>query len=155
MIEEMGWQGTWNIKVVDKITRNILREENIKNRVMNTALDELIKVLNGETTDLEISYMALGTGSTAVTNTDTKLATEIFRTPLTEKTVSGTGQLTTTFIVLDVEAVSQIEEIGIFGGSTATGTVDAGTLISRILWSHTKTNSEEIQFTRIDKIVRG
>jgi hypothetical protein len=98
--------------------------------------------------------MALGTGNTAITNTDTTLDTEIFRTPITLQEDVTTGEIVTTFTVLDSEAVGSLEEIGIFGGSTATASADTGTLISRILWSKVKTNSEEIEFRRTDKVVR-
>lgn len=155
MTNDYVWKGFWKIKVIDKNTKEVLEETEIKNRIMNTALDELLKVLQGQTTDLEIKYMALGTSNTAVTNSQTQLGSEIFRTGISSQTKTDTGELTTVFIVLDIEAVAQIEEIGIFGGSTATGTVNTGTLISRILWSRDKTNSEEIQFTRIDRMVRN
>jgi len=154
MINDYGYLGKWTIKVIDKITGKVT-EETIKNRIMNAALDELIKVLNGDAVDLEIGYLALGTNNAAITNTDTTLGTEIFRTAAVSKTLTATGELTSIFIVLDSEAVATIEEIGIFGGSTATATVDTGTLISRILWHKIKTNSEEIQFTRTDRIVRA
>ena len=156
MIEEQaGWVGKWAIKVIDSKTRKVKEETVIKNRLMNTALDEMAKVLLGQSTDMEIKYLALGTGSTAITDTDTTLATEIFRTADQSLTDTGTGEVTSLFIVLDSEAVAAIEEIGVFGGTTATASADSGTLISRILWSRNKTNSEEIQFTRVDTIGRG
>lgn len=154
MIDKIGWQGIWNIQIKNKDTGQI-EETQIKNRVMNAALDELLKVLQGNTTDLEVAYLALGTSNTAVTDTQTQLGTEIFRTQLQSSSKTGTGELTSLFIVLDSEAVGQIEEIGIFGGSSASASANSGTLISRILWSRNKTASEEIQFTRIDRIVRS
>ena len=152
--EQIGWKGKWNIEVIDSKTRQIIDSVEINNRIMDAALDELIKVLQGLSTDLKIEYMALGTGNTAITNSDTQLVTEIFRTAPISETKTATGTLRTIFTVLDSEAVAQIEEIGIFGGSTATGTADTGTLISRILWSRNKTANEEIQFTRTDRMVR-
>ena len=123
---------------------------------MDTVLDQLVDTLKGSSSDLEIEYLALGTGNTPITDTDTTLDTEIFRTAYTTRDdAAGTGVLKHTFIVLDSEAVATIEEIGIFGGSTATATADTGTLISRILWNKVKTNQEEIQFVRTDTIGRG
>jgi len=148
MIDKLGWEGTFIIECNGK-------KEVIKNRVMNAALDELIKVLQGQSTDLEIKYLALGTSNTPVTDSDTQLGNEIFRTPYTTREKTNTGEITHKFVVLDTEAVGQIEEIGIFGGSTATSDPNTGVLISRILWSRNKTNSEEINFTRIDRITRG
>jgi hypothetical protein len=150
-----GWQGIWKIKVTDKNTREVLEETEIKNRIMNQALDELLKVLQGGSSDMNVAYMALGTSNTPLTNTQTELGAEIFRTPPISQNKTGVGELTTVFTVLDNEAVAQIEEIGIFGGSTATASADSGIMISRILWSRNKTANEEIQFSRIDRLVRG
>ena len=150
----MQWQGLWKIRVVDKNTKEVLEETEIKNRIMNLALDEMLKVLQGLTPDMNIAYMALGTSNAPLTNNDLTLGAEIFRTPPISQNKTATGELTTVFTVLDSEAVAQIEEIGIFGGSGATITADTGTLISRVLYSRNKTNSEEIQFTRIDRVVR-
>jgi hypothetical protein len=122
---------------------------------MDTVLEQLVGCFKGDSPDIEIFYLALGTGNTAVTDTDTTLDTEIFRTPISVQTDVDTGEILTEFIVLDSEAVGNIEEIGIFGGSTATASADTGTLISRILWSKIKTSSEEYTFRRTDKITRG
>jgi len=122
---------------------------------MDNTLDELIKVLQGTSTDLEIKYLALGTDSTAITDTDAALGTEVFRVALTDITKSGTGELTSLAVVLDNEAVATIEEIGLFAGAAAGAGADSGTLVSRILWHRVKSASEELQFTRIDTIVRG
>jgi hypothetical protein len=154
VINDIGWQGLWKIKVIDSKTREVIEETEVKNRIMNLALDELLKVLEGDATDMELKYMALGTDDTPLTNNDLTLGTEIFRTPPISQNKTGTGELTTVFTVLDSEAVGNIEEIGIFGGTGAGAGVDTGLMISRILWKRTKTNSEEIQFSRVDRMVR-
>lgn len=129
--------------------------ETVKNRIMDVVLEQIIGIYKGDTPDLQIFYLALGTGNTAVTDSDTTLDTEIFRTPVTVQTDIATGEILTTFTVLDTEAVGNIKEIGIFGGTTATSSADTGTLVSRILWNKVKTNSEEIEFRRTDKTIRG
>jgi hypothetical protein len=144
----LGWHGEFRIKVNNE-------EEIIKNRVMDVALDELVKVLLGTAPDMELKYLAVGTSSTAVTSTDTQLGSELFRTQLTDVSKSATGEITSLAIILEAEAIGTIEEIGIFAGSTATSTADSGILVSRILWHRVKTSSDEIQFTRIDKVVRA
>jgi hypothetical protein len=146
--EKVGISGSYDIYINGEFT------ERIKNRIMDTVLSQMVGAYKGDSLDLEIFYMALGTGNTAITNTDTTLDTEIFRTPITLQEDVTTGEIVTTFTVLDSEAVGSLEEIGIFGGSTATASADTGTLISRILWSKVKTNSEEIEFRRTDKVVR-
>jgi hypothetical protein len=153
--EKLGWCGKFEIIVKNKETGEITEEIKF-NRVMDNVLDKLVKTLQGDAPDLEIEYLALGTGNTAITDSDTTLDTEIFRTPYTLRDATlGTGIMEHTFVVLDTEAVATIEEIGIFGGSTATASADTGTLISRILWHKVKSNSEEIQFIRTDTIGRG
>jgi hypothetical protein len=104
---------------------------------------------------MELKYLAVGTDNTPITDSDTKLGNEIFRTQFTSSSVTGTAELTSLAIILEAEAIGTIEEIGIFAGSTATVSADSGILVSRILWHRVKTSNDEIQFTRIDKIVRG
>jgi hypothetical protein len=145
----LGWEGTFKIKV------NGENEEIIKNRIMDAALDELLKVLTGDSPDMELLYLAVGTDNTPVTDQDAQLGNEIFRTQFTSSEVTGVGEVTSLAIVLEAEAVGTIEEIGIFAGSGASVSADSGLLVSRILWHKVKTNSDEIQFTRIDKITRG
>jgi hypothetical protein len=148
LINEIGWKGKFDIFINGKLDMVIF------NKVMDTVLDQMVEALRGETPNLEIKYLALGTSNTPVTNTDTKLGNEMFRTPIISQTKISTAEIVTEFIVLDTEAIGTIEEIGIFGGSAATSSQDTGTLISRILWHKVKTNSEEITFRRTDKVVR-
>jgi hypothetical protein len=152
--EKTLYDGVFEIKIKDKLTGEVKTEE-VHNRMMNMALQELVKPLTGTAANLEIKYLALGTGSTAVTDNDAALATEIFRTPDTFLSANATGQVTSEFVVLDSEATGNITEIGIFGGTSATLTANVGICISRILWTHTKTDSEEITFRRIDVLTRG
>jgi hypothetical protein len=116
----------------------------------------MIGVLKGDTADLEIKYLATGTSDVAVTDTDTQLGAEIFRTPITVGPIDvGVGHIEHRFSILDTESVGLIKEIGIFGGSTASITPNSGVLLSRVLWTKNKTNSIEITITRVDKVVRG
>jgi hypothetical protein len=155
MINKLGWQGEFVIQIRNKDTGEIT-EERIKNRVMDTVLNQLSETLLGNSTDLEIKYLALGTDDTPITDTDTQLGAEIFRTPPSVASArTATGSIETEFIVLDTEAVANIEEIGIFVGSTAGAGANTGTLLSRILWKKNKTDSEEFTFKRIDRIGRG
>lgn len=154
MKENMQCAGTFIIESKDVKTGQI-KQEIVKNKVMDSVLNKLIGVLQGTAPDLQIKYLALGTSNTAVTTNDTKLGAEIFRTAVVSQSATNTGEITTEFVILDNEAVGTIEEIGIFGGTTATLVADTGTLISRILWHKEKTNSEELSIKRIDKVGRG
>jgi len=154
-MSNIGWLGTFIIQVKNKATGKV-SEEVIHNRIMNVVLNQLSDTLLGEIPDLEIKYLALGTSNTPVIDSQTQLGEEIFRTQAVNGPVrTQTGQIETEFTVLDTEAVGTIEEIGIFVGSTATGDPNTGTLLSRILWHKEKSNSEEITFKRIDRMVRA
>ena len=150
------WSGKWNIRAVDTDTQEVLHEETIHNMIMNVALDELYKPLYGVTADLELKYLAIGTSATAVAPTQTALDTEVFRTTYQSLTTSSNQEVISNFIVIDSEAQVLIEEIGIFGGTSASGTTDSGTMISRILFTYDKTPTNiELQFQRTDKVQRG
>jgi len=85
---------------------------------------------------LNITHLALGTGTTAVTSADTKLAAELFRKGYTTKT-QGLASFQTKVIIAPAEAVGNIKEIGLF--ANATDTADSGTLLSRLLIDRQKT----------------
>jgi|LSQX01.2.fsa_nt_gb hypothetical protein len=145
----------------EKISRNgrfIIKHKDgtdiIENKITDSALEALAQALITSPTTTQIKYLALGNNSAAVTGAETKLGSEFFRTALTD--ISRTGNVvTTTFYVLSGEGLGQIEEIGIFCGSTATETKDSGLLLSRILWSREKTFDEELTVTREDTIGRN
>jgi hypothetical protein len=91
-----------------------------------------------------ISYCAIGSDNTAVTASDTTLGAEEFRTPYVAITNPTTSSVDVTFYITTTEFSGTIEEIGIFGGGTATDTADTGNLISHALWSYSKSVTEEL-----------
>lgn len=151
--EVSGWLGEYEIIVTHK--DGTIERQKIPNRIMNAGLNMIRDALDGNVSDLELKYLALGTGDTAVDDTQTTLVTEGFRTTFVSQETTGTGILKSTALVLDDEAVFHIKELGIFAGSTATSTADTGIMISRILYDRDKTNLESIQFVRQDTIQRG
>ena len=124
------------------------------NRIMDSILNSMINIFDGITPDLQIKFLAIGTGATAITDTDTQLDTEIFRTQFLTSNLTGTGEFTTTYAVLDSEAVATWEEIGIFSGTGETAALNSGTLVSRILFNFEKTALQEVDITRVDKVSR-
>lgn len=100
----------------------------------------------------KITYVALGNGTTAPTAGDTQLASETFRKAVTSYTNGGTGELLVSMYLGPSDLVGgDIEEVGFFGGSSATTTPNSGILLARGLWSHpSKSNSESITFTLDD-----
>ena len=155
MQSKYSWLGEWTIKIFDSSTKELLHEDYIKNTIMNVGLDELCRPLYGGTPDLEIKYLAVGTSSATVAVTQTALGAEVFRTPYVSRTTTS-QEVNTVYTVLDSEAQVQIEEIGVFAGTAASGTSDTGIMLSRILWSYDKTPTNiEVQFQRKDTIQRG
>jgi hypothetical protein len=153
MIQEgNGWQGEYQIIVTGPSGTETVY---IKNAITNAGLNMLRDALKGDITNAKLEYIAVGTSSASINNADTSLTSEFFRTPITSYAIGGTGILNTTGILLDNEAVGQIEELGFFAGSTASSATNSGIMISRILFSRNKTNLESIQINRTDTIGRA
>jgi len=56
-------------------------------------------------------------------------------------------------VPLDVHAIGTvIAEVGWFATASATATANSGVLVSHVLYSHTHTATESIQFTRTDTL---
>jgi len=144
MIDNIGFHG--EITVTSKYKDGRVEIDVFHNRITNLGLNEIINSLDG-TSDMALGYFAVGTGSAALVDTDIALGTEIFRSSELTASRTGVGEFTSTYTVLDSEAVETWGEIGFFGGSTASGTVDTGTMLSRILYSRDKTSLEEIDVT--------
>lgn len=154
--ETINIKGCYSIRAIDTQTRRVIHEEKVNNIITNIALNEYAKAIFDNSNDVEIKYLALGTGSTTASSTNTQLESEIFRTDPISSTVSGTGQVTNVFYVRDNEATDVIREVGIYAGSTATSTSNSGLLYSRINWYFNKSvSSVEIQFTRTDNFSNG
>ena len=126
----------------------------IKNAITDLALNAEVQAFLGVNPNIQIKYLAIGTGNAPVDNAATNLQTEIFRTPFISQAVAN-NEVTTEFVVLNSEAVGTWKEIAIFGGTTATGAANSGKMISRILYTDDKTALEEITIQRVDKIARG
>lgn len=153
MNEVQGWHGQFDVYI--KSGDDWQHEATINNTITNSGLNLLREALRGTITDAQIKYIAVGTSSAAVTVSDTQLGAEIFRKPVYSRTAGTNGVLVTIAILEDSEAVANIQEIGIFAGSTASATTNSGIMISRILYSRNKTNLESVQIQRTDTIARG
>ncbi|MDW7673787.1 MAG: hypothetical protein SCK28_04535 [Bacillota bacterium] len=149
-----GWLGQYEILIFDR-NRQVIERQKLKNRILNAGLNMLRDALKGDIQDVKLKYLALGASDMPIIDSQTQLGYEQFRTAWINQTASQTGQLQSTALVLDTEAVFNIREIGIFAGATATESANTGIMISRIIWSRDKTNLESIQFIRTDTINRG
>lgn len=154
MNEKNGWLGEFDIFIKSQ-NGDWELDRTIKNTITDSGLNMLRETMRGIITNAEIKYIAVGTNSTAVSTSDTQLGTEIFRKAVYSKTAVSTGVLQTIAILTETEAVANIQEIGVFAGSTASITANTGIMISRILYNRNKTNLESIQIQRTDTIARG
>ena len=111
------------------------------NMIMQAFYTLLFSFLNFDNLSLTgdeftITHLALGTGTTAVTASDTALDTEIDRVAVTTKRI-GVSSIETMVIVPPATAVGYIKVMGLF--ANATSTPDSGTLLSRLLIDKQKT----------------
>lgn len=85
--------------------------------------------------DTGLTYCAVGTGSTAVDEDDTDLVTESARNTITLKErATNVMYLQTFFDSGDVNA--NLQEMGLFGHSTASGAADSGEMFARALLNY-------------------
>ena len=155
MIDNRARTGTYIITV--RRNGKIFRQDVVHNIITNAALNEEIGIYAGTAPDLQIKYMAFGTGNSSPVATQTTLDSESGRIAVTTSTaVGGNGIITTGFrlTTADLNGVD-IEEVGVFCGSGATASADSGTMMSRILWSFSKTSSDEIDIVRTDTIANA
>ena len=115
------------------------------NLITNGIYENVLKFLNYSEESsppandiLDVSYFALGTGTTAPAITDATLETETFRKIYTQK--SWTGLILTAVTQLTAsEANFNIKEVGIFAGGSAVA--DSGLLLSRTIVDITKNSN--------------
>ena len=150
MKNNTNWNGFFEITITDR--DNLEEKIFIKNDIHNIGKKMIKDVLKGTITDGKIKYLALGNSTSSITLSDTQLGNEIFRKAITTYTDNSDFELYTTTNILDTEANGQIEEIAIFAGSTASATTNSGIMLSRVLWSYTKTSANSILIKRIDTI---
>ena len=119
--------------------------------ITNAGLSWLRDYLDGNNTasNGKYMYMAWGTDSTPnpAPNTLTQLNAEVGRKAITSFSPGAAGILDTILYMAALDAAGvNIGEVGFFVGPTATSSPNTGVMVSRILYSHSKTNIESIQF---------
>lgn len=94
-------------------------------------------LMNG--TSCQITWVAIGTGSTSPTTSDTQLVAEVFRLPVTTAVAGASaGEVIITASLAPGQAPSVvIGEVGCFGGPGAGSGANTGTMFGRALYSHT------------------
>lgn len=105
----------------------------------------------------KLTYIAVGSGMTAPADGDTAMGNELFRKAVTSYTNNGTGGIIVTLYLSQSDAVGMdIEEVAVFGGSTASTTLGSGVLVARALFGHgSKSGTESINLQCSIPIGRG
>ena len=146
----LKWSGLIVVTVWDD--GGLVGQQILHNLVMNVGKNLLVSALQNSAVNAKITYVSLGSGSTAVANTQTALVAEQFRKAMTSYTTPGTGQSKSTIYIAPGEATTfTTNEIGWFGNG-ATVALNSGTMIARVLYTRTKAATESLQIDRIDTL---
>lgn len=115
--------------------------------ITSAGLNLLRDSLNGAATP-KITYVALGTSNALPQTSDTLLGNEVFRKKVTSYTNGANpGETLINMYLAPGDAVgTNIQEVGFFGGSSASSLPNSGVLLAHGLYSHTKQGVESIQF---------
>jgi hypothetical protein len=124
--------GRWRLTATHiKTGKRIVKEgSNLRVTVGSELVGDMLIDRSGYDTGL--TYQAIGTSATAVAVGDTQLTTEVFRKLITSKTRAVNVITFSTFLTAS-ESTFDIQEAGIFGHSTASGTANSGILFSHWL----------------------
>jgi hypothetical protein len=143
--EKANTIGTYAFYSINKATKKKTLITKKRNTITNTCLNTSALVFIGTfPVDNIVRYCALGTDNTTPTTSDPTLGTEVHRTYYVARDNPSNGVVTIDFYVTDSDYSGAIEEVGIFGGNSAGASVDSGVLLSHVLWSYTKSASEEL-----------
>lgn len=133
------------VYINDPITGRLKDFSYFKNMFVTDGKESLAAANRGTTSNNQgqITYCAVGTGSTAPALADTDLETELARKLISTREVnSGAANASdfTTFFNTS-EANGSLEEFGLFGDA-ATATANSGTLFARTLHSRVKSSAD-------------
>ncbi len=154
----MKWIFESNVKVTAfDLKGNITDVQRFKNLLTTVGFNMMRDGLYGPggAQDLEIKYMAIGDDNTAPTIADTTLGNETFRKARTSQSKPADAQQRYVQYIAPAEAAGVIEEFGWFAGPAAGAGADSGIMVSRTLYSRTKTALESLQIERTDTFTEG
>lgn len=137
-------EGAVLLRLFDAKTGKLKAEDLYQNMIVDTGKQAIADALRGATNNNRgiITYCGVGTGTTAPTEADTDLETELFRKEVSVRTVSGNVATFQTFFTTE-EANGSLQEAGLFGDG-ATAVADSGTMFARVLINRTKTSNDTL-----------
>ena len=114
--EKVGFKGIWEIVVKRKDGK--IEKEVIENMVVNAGLSKAAGLLNGQDTT-PFKYIAIGSGTTAPTESDTALESEVDRKEATvsRETTNVTNDTAVWQVTFDFTSSQNICEAGLFDAS--------------------------------------
>jgi hypothetical protein len=130
MNESLKLRGIWTIREYNEkgeLLNTIVKE----NMVVDDGLNLVLSRLNSNSLDF-IDYIAVGTGSTTASASDTALETELLRKQATDKSLTG-NELSVQTSFGTAEAIGDWREAGVFTASSS------GTMLNRVNLVYEKT----------------
>ena len=147
MNESIKLTGQLRLILRDAKTGRIKADDTYKNMVLTLAKNAIADRLRGTSANNRgtITYIGVGTGTTAPVAGNTKLEAELFRKLLSVREISASGDNIAEFTVFFTtsEANGSLSEAGLFGDN-ASATTDSGILYCRTLINRVKTASDTL-----------
>lgn len=138
-------KGELTIELYDAITSQLLSREIVKNLVVTAGKASIADALRGTASKGEITYCAVGTGTTAPAIGDTQLETELARKQISTNSLASKVVTFRTFYNA-TEANGTLREAGLFG-DLATATANTGTLYCRTAINRVKSASNTLSLS--------
>lgn len=140
--DKLKLKGSYNVKHYRD--GELIDEQDVDNLVVNDGLAALSGLFLNDVSETEFDFVAIGSGSTAPSASDSSLVTEIDRqaatgTQETDSVTNDQAQLQSTF---SFSGAQTIEEVGVFNDAI-TGTMFSRSTISTV----NVTNGDSLQVT--------
>ena len=145
-MDSLGIIGKVIVEIHDAKTGVLKSRDLLDNLAVDLGKEAIAALLTGdESTPRQVTYSAVGTGTTTPTSGDTALQTEIARKQVSVRSRNSKVATFKTYYG-QAEANGVLREIGLFGGF-ASNTPNSGTLFARLNMSRTKTSSDTLSIT--------
>ena len=141
-IDHAKASGVYTIEGIDADGKRVFIETH--NVLVQGFFTNVFTLLSGGAAALNITHLAVGSGTNAAMKADTALQTETGRKGVSSMSATATKLTVKTSIAVS-ELVSTWREIGIYANGTATP--GSGTLISRASLNYAKTSSIQLLVT--------
>lgn len=123
---KMKGRGVFDLYDKDGVLKKHIEKDNL---IVNGGFDFICNAIGAVSQPGEMSYIAVGTGSTAAAATQTALITQLAISAATYAHTAGTKVLTLTTTFAAGTATGAITEAGVFNAASA------GTMLDRVVFS--------------------